>query len=116
MRTQALRRGEEVVCARCQVAASPWARMRGLLGRAALASDEGMLFVPGSSVHTLFMRFPIDVVFLDKELKVLRVAAAVPAWRARSAHRAKRVLELPAGASARLGLQAGDQLTLAETG
>jgi uncharacterized membrane protein (UPF0127 family) len=59
------------------------------------------------------MRFPIDVVFLDRALVVLGISDAVDPWRATSRRGAKAVLELPAGESSRRGLAVGDQLTLA---
>ena len=62
-----------VLCARCRIAKNPWTRMRGLLGRKRLDYGEGILLRPASSVHTFFMLFPIDVVFLDRDLSVLRV-------------------------------------------
>jgi uncharacterized membrane protein (UPF0127 family) len=71
---------------------------------------EGVLFVPGGSVHTAFVRFRIDVVFLDADGRVLRAAAAVPPWRFRRAPRGTRfVLEL-AGSGDRPALDAGDSL------
>ena len=57
------------------LAESLWLRMRGLLGRDQLADGEGLLLRPASSIHMFFMRFPIDAVFLDRELNVLRVRA-----------------------------------------
>ena len=57
-----------VVCPRCRIAKDPWTRMRGLLGRRQLDDGEGILLRPASSVHTWFMLFPIDVVFLDRDL------------------------------------------------
>ena len=59
-----------------------------------------------------FMRFPIDAVFLDRELRVLRVAADLKPWRLASKRGAKAVLELPAGRCARVGLGEGDHLAL----
>jgi uncharacterized membrane protein (UPF0127 family) len=99
-----------VACARCSVANRPWTRMRGLLGRSGLDAGEGMLFPRTGSVHTMFMRFPIDVVFLDAELRVLSVRAAVPAWRAVKERGAKWTLELAAGEAARNGITPGTQL------
>ena len=58
-----------VVCPRCTVAATPLRRMKGLLGRKDLPPGEGVLLRPASSIHMLFMRFPIDAVFLDRELR-----------------------------------------------
>ncbi len=69
-----------------------------------------MLFPATGSIHTMFMRFPIDVVFLDEGLRVLSVHAAVPAWRAVRQRGAKATLELAAGAAARAELAPGDQL------
>jgi len=109
-----LRRADgEVVCERCTLANSPLTRLRGLLGRGGLDSGEGLLLQPASSIHTFFMRFPIDAVFLDRALVVVGIAGGVEPWRAASRRGANAVLELPAGESFRRGLSEGDQLTLA---
>jgi uncharacterized protein len=100
-----------VVCARCALAVSPWARMRGLLGRRGLAPDEGMLFRPAGSIHMWFMRFAIDAVFCDRELVVLDVVRDLRPWRMAGRRGAKVVIELAVGAAE--GLQPGDQLALA---
>ncbi len=84
--------------------------MRGLLGRSGLPEGEGMLFPRTGSVHTMFMRFPIDVVFLDAEMRVLSVREAVPAWRTVKQRGAKATLELTAGEAARVGIAPGDRL------
>ena len=102
-----------MVCERCTLADRPLTRLRGLLGRDGLDSGQGLLLRPASSVHTFFMRFPIDVVFLDRALVVLSIADDVDPWRTASQRGAKAVLELPAGESSRHGLAVGDQLTLA---
>jgi uncharacterized membrane protein (UPF0127 family) len=101
-----------IVCERCTLARSPFARMRGLLGRSGLASGEGLLLRPAGSVHTFFMRFPIDAVFLDREQRVVRVASDVRPWRAAAAARARAVLELAAGEAARVGIRPGQVLRL----
>jgi uncharacterized membrane protein (UPF0127 family) len=103
-----------VVCERCEVADRPLARMRGLLGRDRLADAEGILLRPASSVHTAFMRFPIDVVFVDRSLVVLRVVPALSPWRAAAKRGAKATLELAAGAAAARGVEVGTRLVLAE--
>ena len=102
-----------VVCERCSLADSPVARMRGLLGRDGLEQGEGLLLRPAASIHTFFMRFPIDAVFLDKSLVVVGIEDAIDPWRTAKQRGAKSVLELPAGESTRRGLSVGDQLTLA---
>jgi uncharacterized membrane protein (UPF0127 family) len=101
-----------IVCERCIVAATTLRRTKGLLGRNGLASDEGMLIRPASSIHTFFMRFPIDVVFLDRALVVRKVAAHVKPWRLVFARRAREVLELPAGEAARRGIAVGQEIVV----
>jgi uncharacterized membrane protein (UPF0127 family) len=98
------------ICESCVVADRMLPRMKGLLGRRELGSGEGMLIRPASSIHTFFMRFPIDAVFLSRDGEVLKVAENVGAWRARSRRRAHSVLELPAGEAARRNLVPGKQL------
>jgi uncharacterized membrane protein (UPF0127 family)/protein-S-isoprenylcysteine O-methyltransferase Ste14 len=100
------------LCERCVLADTALARMRGLLGRKELPSDEGILLRPASSVHTAFMRIPIDVVFLDRDNRVLKIGHSVPPWRALGARNTKAVLELSAGEAERRELQVGDRLEI----
>jgi len=95
------------------MATNPALRFRGLMGKKALPPGEGILLRPCASVHTMFMRFPIDVVFCDGDLRVLGVAAKVPKWRMRSERGAKVAIELPAGEAARRSLAVGTQLRIA---
>ena len=104
------RRDGVVVCEECLVAATPFTRLRGLLGRRSLPSGQGILLRPAGSIHTFFMRFAIDAVFLDDELRVLHIAADLGPWRAAGKRGARAVLELPAGECARRGLAVGDQV------
>lgn len=99
-----------VVCARCAVADTPLARMKGLLGRSSLAADEGLLIRPTGSIHMLFMRFAIDAVFCDRDLRVLEVVRGLRPWRLAGARGARVVVELAEGAAA--GLEPGDRLVL----
>jgi uncharacterized membrane protein (UPF0127 family) len=101
-----------VVCEKCLLAESPFARMRGLLGRKGLEAGEGILLRPAGSIHTAFMRFAIDAVFLDRELSVVNVAANLRPWRVARARRARAVVELPAGEAERRGVKPGDRLSL----
>ena len=100
-----------VVCERCLLAETPLARLRGLLGRSDLPAGEGLLLRPAGSIHTAFMRFPIDAVFLDRADRVLKVAHELPPWRMAGCRGARAVLELPAGEAAKQGLRAGVSLT-----
>jgi len=97
------------VC-RARVAKSFVSRLRGLLGAADLPGGQGVLFPGTSSVHTHFMRFPIDVVFLDADRRVVAIRPALRPWRIASAKVARSVLELAAGECARIGLAEGDVL------
>jgi uncharacterized membrane protein (UPF0127 family) len=106
-----LKEDGSVVCARCALATSPLARMRGLLGRSSLAPDEGMLFRPAGSIHMFFMRFAIDAVFCDRDLAVIDVVRGLRPWRTAGRRGAKVVVELAEGAAA--GIGAGDRLSLA---
>jgi uncharacterized protein len=70
-----------------------------------------MLLRPASSIHTAFMRFAIDAVFLDREDRVLKVAAELSPWRMAACKGARAVLEVPAGEAERRGLRPGVSLT-----
>jgi uncharacterized protein len=97
------------VC-RARVATSFVARFRGLMGVAKLSPESGLLLPRTRSVHTHFMRFPIDVVFLDDERRVVAIRPALRPWRMASARGARSVLELAAGECERLGVAEGDVL------
>jgi uncharacterized membrane protein (UPF0127 family) len=113
--TVALRgEGGRVVCARCELADGPVSRARGLLGRAGLAQGEGVLLKPTFSIHTFFMRFSIDVVFLDRDGAVVDVVRRLRPWRAATRLRARAVLELAAGEADRVRLRVGERLQLEE--
>ena len=100
------------VCARCELADTALARMRGLLGRRGLEPGRGMLITPCPSVMTFFMRFTIDVVFLDRDQRIVGISHELRPWRVGGARRAFSSLELPAGSAASLGLLEGDVLAV----
>jgi uncharacterized protein len=87
-------------------------RRTGLLKHRGLEPDHGLWIVPCESVHTFFMKFPIDLVYLDKQHRVRKVRHAVPAWRMSACLSAHSVIELPAGTLAESGTQAGDELKI----
>jgi len=88
------------------------ARLRGLLGSAPPRPGHALLLRPCSAVHTFGMRFPIDVVFMNRAGMVLRVCVAVPPMRVRACWRAGMVAELAAGEAVRLMIAAGTYMTL----
>src|SRR6188768_2267715 len=104
--------GGAVLCERCEVPKSSFARMRGLLGRDGLDPGSGMLIDSAPSVHMFFMRFPIDVVFLDRDWRVVGVRHALRPWRVAGARGAAAALELAAGAVAAARIEEGDVLAL----
>lgn len=101
---------ERVVCERGMVANRALPRMRGLLGRRHLPEGEGLLLEPAPAIHTAFMRFPIDVVFLDAYMRVIKVVESLPPWRSAAARQARAVLELAAGQARQRGVTPGDRL------
>jgi uncharacterized membrane protein (UPF0127 family) len=102
--------GGRVVCDTCHVADKPHTRLRGIIGWKGMRPGEGLLLRPTFSIHTMFVRFPIDAVFLDKEMTVVSIAHELKPWRFAGARKAKSVLELAAGECRRIGLERGNRL------
>ena len=95
------------------VADSLVARLVGLLAHQRLAPGRGLLLSPAWAIHTWFMRFPIDVIFLDVHFRVVRVCPALASWRlASGSMRARHVLELGPGTLARTSVAPGARLRL----
>jgi uncharacterized membrane protein (UPF0127 family) len=112
--TQTLRREDgRIVCEKVVVADRTWLRLKGLLGRRSLPAGEGIVLRPGFSIHTAFMRFPIDAVFLDQDLVVLKISAPLRPFHTASCRGAREVVELSAGECARRGLAVGDRVAWA---
>src|SRR5689334_15041138 len=97
-----------------RLATSPWARGLGLMGHAGLAPGQALILQPESSIHMFFMRFPLDVLFLDQDDRVLFLYEALKPWRvSRIVRGSKRVVEMPPGSIAASRTQVGDQVALA---
>jgi uncharacterized membrane protein (UPF0127 family) len=93
-----------------EVAGTGASRRKGLLGRNGLAAGEGLWIVPCESVHTFFMRFPIDLVYLDRHHHIRKVRSAVGPWRLSACLAAHSILELPAGVVEATRTERGDRL------
>jgi uncharacterized protein len=104
------------VASHVDVAVSRQARRRGLLGRTTLKTTEALVLAPCAAIHTLFMRFAIDVVFVGGDGRVLRVVRDLPPWSMAIAPLAAAVIELPAGAIGSNRVAIGDQLYLDQNG
>jgi hypothetical protein len=102
------------VLATClEVADSGPKRSSGLLGRKTLAPGGGLWIIPCESVHTFFMQFSIDLVYLDRENTVKKIRGNVPPWRLSACLSAHSILELPAGTIGATQTQPGDTLEFA---
>jgi uncharacterized membrane protein (UPF0127 family) len=88
-------------------------RNHGLLGRARLDDGSAMILAPCSSIHTFFMRFAIDVLFVKKDGRVVKLYSNLPAWRLAFAVGAFAAIELPAGTAAASDTRAGDTVVVA---
>jgi uncharacterized protein len=98
---------------RVKIARSFWARGRGLMFRASLEEGSGLIIDPCGSIHSMWMRFPIDVLYVARDGKVIRADAEMKPWRIGPLFvRGKYVIELPTGTIARSKTEAGDQLSI----
>lgn len=95
---------------RLHVAGTFWQRFVGLLGRRHMAPDEALLIAPCNNVHTCFMRFTIDVVFLDRRGVVMKIVPHLRPWRVAMARKAYCCLELSDGGARRFGLRIGQAM------
>lgn len=103
----------EVVAEAIEVADTREARRQGLLGRASMDESSALILVPCFSIHTAFMKFPIDAVFVDRDGVVVHVARNLTPWRIAAAWRAHAVIELPGGCLKGRDIRSGDRLYLA---
>ena len=85
-------------------------RRRGLLGRDSLDPSAALWLAPCAAVHTAFMRFPIDVIFLDRDGLAVKLVSDLAPWRIAAAARARTVVELPAGSLRQHSIVVGDRL------
>ena len=108
-----------VVCQKVLLANNFWTRGKGLLGRKSLGADEGILLVPGTSIHMFGMKFSIDVLFLTEDHRITDLIENIAPGKAHIAKnnvgKPHAALELAAGTIATCGAQIGDQLVLEES-
>jgi uncharacterized membrane protein (UPF0127 family) len=105
---------DAVLAERAELATGWWARAKGLLGRRELPAGEGLIIRPCNSVHCFFMAFPIDVVYVDRDYRIVRLAPDLRPNRVGPlVLGARDVIELPAGVIAATGAAVGDRLETA---
>lgn len=95
---------------RAGIADTSRTRKIGLLKYSKLEPGEGLWITPCEAVHTIGMKFAIDVLFLDRKRRVLKIRSGMQRWRMAACLRAHSVLELPSGTAAATGTARGDQL------
>lgn len=105
-------RTDAAVADRVEVAVTRSTRRKGLLGRSALDESSALVLAPCAAVHTMFMRFAIDVVFVDADGRALRTVPNLGPWRIAVEPFAHAVVELPAGSLTKRHVQIGDRLYL----
>jgi uncharacterized membrane protein (UPF0127 family) len=103
----------QTLAGRCVLSDNFWGRLVGLMGRKSFSKGEGLLLVPANQIHTLFMHFTIDAVFLDRKNQVLAAITLKP-WRASKLYfKARKVLELPHGTLQSVPISIGDEISFA---
>lgn len=106
-------RSGKVLAEELEMPGTMFGRGLGLMFRQSLAPGRGMWIIPCSSIHMMFMNFPIDAVFLDPRERVRKVYRGLPRWYGIGfAFGAHSVLELPPGSTAAIDLQPGDQIVI----
>ena len=109
-------RTDEALADRVEVAVTRRDRRKGLLGRSGLEPASALIIAPCFSIHTMFMRFDIDVVFVDEDGRVVKVVRDMTPWRIAVDPTAHAVVELPAGSLRDRQVNVGDRLYLLEPG
>jgi uncharacterized membrane protein (UPF0127 family) len=99
-----------------EVAVSRRARRRGLLGRQRLDASAALMLVPCAAVHTAFMQFPIDVIFVDRDGRVVHLVSRLQPWRVAMSAAAHAVIELAAGIIDKRDVRVGDRVRLVDVG
>ena len=101
-----------VLSTQLELAGTGPSRKKGLLGRECFLPGEGLWIVPCEAVHTFFMRFPIDLIYLDRKRRIRKLRSSVGPWRVSGCMTAHSVMELPAGAIRETQTEQGDMIEI----
>lgn len=111
--TKILNKTKDTILAQdVMLADTPFKRIRGLLGRKEFKKEQALVLRPSNSIHTFFMRFAIDVIFIDKENKIIAIKICLRPWRlSRIYWQAQSVIELPLGVIIDSNTCVGDEIS-----
>jgi uncharacterized membrane protein (UPF0127 family) len=102
----------EVVFEKCKIADAFFSRLKGLIGKKNIDSDSAVVFYKTSSIHTCFMSFVIDVIFLDAAMRVVKIYHNLKPWRAAFCLPSHSAIECLGGMALKKGIKVGDQLDI----
>lgn len=106
------KRTGEVISEEARVADSFFKRFLGLMSRESMSDEEALVFYGTNSIHTCFMRFAIDVVLLDNQMRVCKIYHALVPWRVGGSLKAKTVIEFPAHRLSQKNVKLGDTILI----
>lgn len=102
-----------VLAERAEIADTFWLRLKGLLGKSRLEPEAGLILDPCNSIHTFFMRFPIDAAFIDSKSRIVKAYHSLPAWRSSAIFLSSLFcVELPAGTLLNSSTESGDYIQI----
>jgi hypothetical protein len=105
------KKNRKILAEKLEIANTPFRRMKGLLGRKTISRDEGLHIIPCNSIHSFFMKFKFDALFLNKKNEVVFLIEDMPAWQvSRICFSAYSVVELPSGVIKETETNVGDAL------
>ncbi len=102
----------EGIIQKAKIADNFFSRLFGLMFRKNMAENEALIFYHAASIHTFFMRFSIDLVFLDKENKIIKISKALKPWRVSFCLKSSITIELPPHKASQNSLKEGDILEI----
>ncbi|MBD3264370.1 MAG: DUF192 domain-containing protein [Candidatus Omnitrophica bacterium] len=102
--------GKAYVAKNAYLAGGVYSRFLGLMFKKQMEKDSALVFYKAPSIHTFFMRFPIDIIFLDRQLRVIKITPYLKPWRIVNCFGSFATVELPGGRVREIGLKEGDLL------
>ncbi len=104
---------DAMIASRVSIARNPWSRFRGLMLRRSLPEGHALILDPGNGIHSFFMRFAFDAIFVDADWTVRYIVRGMRPWRmTRFVRGTKRVIEVPVGTCVATATAVGDSLSL----